>query len=582
MKPLPSYRRRDPYECPNEATKVEHKALQSKIGQLVQRHQELNGVFLCFVAELMKRAGDYRAVEYYQAAITADPSEPAFELFYGNYLQHYRGAKRPFTVEARQHYRRALKKLAHLDRSNRRHVFDDLTEKYVKRSIIAAQKYDGLPLLTLPLAADNSADRTPVVFFGTNNIFRDATSNIGEVDDARKFTSEALFAESDYRLGRPLTRHELRVLVRDRRQFETLNRLRMRYGQYPVVDLFYREQRDEDAAISNSLRPSEFNDVDIQEVGVAIEKTWDMAPYFDFFVRGEYRDRREEGAVEFFPKTKEETHHLGGQAAISKYIGSDQYTLGVSYAFEDIEPGIEEEERRIYATDLTYKSGIFDPDQLTLGLGYVLQDIKPGGFNLGERDRRIYYGNVSYLFGPKQYRISDRGFPTGGIEITGGIVRDENSYSEALVSEHEVYLGVSVRRLKLFEKLNTFDITLRPTVYKSEVDSDPSQDNAQYRTNLTLLYRIRDEQRIDKVPSGGLGVYPAYVHLEVPFRHDVAIDGPDDFENFRIGVMLKGEFFIAGRALGPAITASLGYEFQRFYKLDKDLHLFGLRVGMGF
>src|SRR5207244_4420573 len=41
-------------------------------------------------AERLKRLGDPRAQQFYLYAIQANPAEPAYPLFYGDYLRNYR------------------------------------------------------------------------------------------------------------------------------------------------------------------------------------------------------------------------------------------------------------------------------------------------------------------------------------------------------------------------------------------------------------------------------------------------------------------------------------------------------------
>src|SRR5215204_5792449 len=65
------------------------------------------------IAELMKRVGDLRADEYYQKTIAADDTEPAYELFYADYLRNFRGPGRPLFPDAEKHYLRAQTKLRH-------------------------------------------------------------------------------------------------------------------------------------------------------------------------------------------------------------------------------------------------------------------------------------------------------------------------------------------------------------------------------------------------------------------------------------------------------------------------------------
>ena len=164
----------------------------------------------------------------------------------------------------------------------------------------------------------------------------------------------------------------------------------------------------------------------------------------------------------------------------------------------------------------------------------------------------------------------------------GGIVRDDDVFGDVVVRRQNVYAGLSVLRVAGVEGVNPFDVTLKSTVLSSEVDADPAQDNAQYRTGLTLRFRVKDEEKFGKVQSQGLALTPAFIHLLFSFRNDVAIEGPNEFDNVKIGTRVNMESFVEGRVLGPTFSASVGYDFQRFYKLDRDLHLFGLRIGMGF
>src|SRR5689334_6958769 len=84
--------------------------IRSDIEERLQKSIENAGDYL-LIAELMKRVGDLRADEYYQKAIAADGTEPAYELFYADYLRNFRGPGRPLFPDAEKHYRRAQKKL---------------------------------------------------------------------------------------------------------------------------------------------------------------------------------------------------------------------------------------------------------------------------------------------------------------------------------------------------------------------------------------------------------------------------------------------------------------------------------------
>ena len=125
-------------------------------------------------------------------------------------------------------------------------------------------------------------------------------------------------------------------------------------------------------------------------------------------------------------------------------------------------------------------------------------------------------------------------------------------------------------------------MTIRPTVFTSRVEGEINRgSNSQYRTNLNLLWRIKDEEEEPGLPDKLLPLNPAFIHLVFPFRHDVALQGPKDFENYKAGVELHAKFFRTGSRRATLLT-SVGYNFQRFHRLDKNLNVLNWRVGLGF
>jgi hypothetical protein len=49
----------------------------------------------------------------------------------------------------------------------------------------------------------------------------------------------------------------------------------------------------------------------------------------------------------------------------------------------------------------------------------------------------------------------------------------------------------------------------------------------------------RQSKDLDNIQSGS----PAFLHLVIPFSRDVALTGPNSFENYKLGVGLNAKFF---------------------------------------
>ena len=581
---------------------------------------------LCVIAELMKRVGDYEAEKYYQEAIKSSQTEPTYELFYADYLRNFRGPQRPLFPYAEEHYFQSQKKLQQqygktflcrfmfdtrtlplstfdemdieklpeelrqaftnnnislsnnisilikamghkwqvVDISNNNimytvkrdgnqfDVYNCATRDFLERGRIALYQQDGLSLLP-----KDFFDRLHVSFSSINKYARDTTDFDG-VDDIRDFTSEVLFTESRIRKNRRLIKRELKGVIREKDQFETLNRLRLRYGHWPVLDVFYRHQEFDNAQITNFFEPNRFNDVYIDQYGIAIERSFNFSPHFDFFLRGTYSKVKRKGLIEFNSTKEEDIDQFETQMAFSRFFGPDRANLEFIYVFQDIDP-----EPPIPASSASRPKG-----------------------GIKRRDRQIFAATFSYqIFRPITLRrfilvgdVYQERFQTRGIDLFGGILHDIEGFGSVNVRKNDFFIGTA------FRGLGPFDITFQPTIFTSDVERDNSQANAQYRTNFSVLYRIVDEEKYPRFPPWEweeLGAYLAFWHLVVPVRHDIAIEGPEDFENFRVGISLVGKIFSTSFR-GTTFLISAGYEYQRFYRLKRDLSLFNFGLSMGF
>lgn len=498
------------------------------IKERLQKPIENAGEYL-LLAELMKRIGDLRADEYYQKAIAADENEPAYELFYADYLRNFRGPGRPLFPNAERHYLQAQKKLRHIDRQI---DWDQETDRRVERGLVALYQEDGLPVINLK---EDGISR-PLIFFSSINRFAQLTGDFDNVDDVRAFTSETRLVSS--RLNQSLSDDVLRGIIRVKPQGETLNRVRFRYNAWPLVEVSYKYREIERGQLTNFFEPNKFNRVHLDEYGVSIEKPLAVSHYFDLLLRGSYKRAKREGLIEFLPHNREHINQYEGQAALSRFFGPDKAIVETVYVFQDIDQAVStpiRRSRRIVGARFTYELQRFSLDST--------------------------------------YRMR---FDTRGIHFYAGFLDDRERFGTARLIKNDYFAGSSIRGA------GSYEITVQPTIFTSRVDGVLNQlRNSQYRTNVNFLWRIKDEEKEPGLPEKLRWLNPAFIHLAVPFKHDVAIRGLDKFENYNIGIALNTKFFRTG-SQRTTFLMSAGYQYQRFYKLNRSLNLLSFDVSMGF
>ena len=505
-------------------------------------------------AEKLKGFGDYYAAEkYYREAILFDNNNPHYELLYADYLRVFRGPpNRPLFQDAEAHYFEALRKIEAIqDKQRTKHL-----QYRVERGLLALYETDGLPLVSLPsLLAGTTLRPRPWLSLASINTWGRETTSLDANDDIRKFTSEVLFARSPMRRNSLLSAEELKAIAGWQEQFETFDRLRFRYKQWPVLDLFFKYHHIDAAQVTNSFEPTSFNDVKLHEYGLTIERTLSLTPAFDgdLLLRGTFKRIDREGTIEFHPDRSDRMNHVEVETALSRFFGPNRGDLAVRYIFQDIHPDIPappQRMRQIVAVTLSY---------------------------------RIARGNIDQH--PDQATFRERVETQHSWNIFGGAVYDSERFGNIDVTKYDFFVGTALRRLA-----QRFDITLQPTFFTGNVEKDPSQDQKQYRTNLTLLYRIIDEEDPDPLKEqeleqaftqGSRGIHTTFLHLIMPLRHDIALEGPRDFENVRLGLGLAGKFF-SKTLRGPTFLVSASYAYQYYYHLHKDLNLVNVTVSMGF
>ncbi len=515
------------------------KEIRSQLQQLISKDPPPADIYFK-IAELMKRAGDYRASDYYQKAIQTDPSEPCYEVSFGDYQRNFRGASAPLFPEAEYHYFEGLKKLRLRHAALYRQA-DEQTKKYLDRGLSALYQQDGVSMFERSSPLDSSGEplTIPLLSFSSIERYQQSTSDLDRDADIRDYTSEALFAESSQRLNRPLTQQELTGLIRTKKAADTRDRIRLRYKQMPAIDIFYSHRQTTNDQVTNFFVPDKFNDLRLNEYGFTVQKPFSLGHLFDANISGGFELDQRWGLIEFAPGSDERILNYQTQAAISRFIGPDKATAEFTFAHQSIHP------------EATAPS----PD----------------------RYRQFVGGEFNYSIFRKLPFIQDafsKRFETRGLDLFSGFLNDTESFPPALVTRHDYFAGVSLKGLW------RFDFTVQPTWFTSSVSTDQSQHNSQYRTNFTTLFRIVDEESNDGIPTGRSGVHLAFLHLVVPFRKDIASAGPKFFENSKVGVELEAKLFTYARWM--TFLLSTRYDHQQFTLLNRDKNMFTINASLGF
>jgi hypothetical protein len=486
-------------------------------------------------AELMKQLGDPRASHYYEAAISAAPNQPAYELFYADYLRNYRGPMRPLFGEAADHYFAALTKLLESE------PVDSVIADRVDHGLVALYQEDGLPIAW--------RGQRPAVFFSSVDRTARSTADLDEVHDTRDFTAEALFASSRARLNRPLTLDELRAIARVKRPRATFNRLRLRRGG-GALDFFYEGRLIGDGRITNSFVPTTFNDVALRTYGAALEYTTASHAPLDLNGRLAYSRATREGVIEFLPSQREVIDQLDVRFAGARFIGPDKIQVQLSASLENIEP--------------------------------------ENSNNPPRHVRQIAALTSEYLFvRPLPYIGNSYGlFATRGMHLQAGVAQDVEWFGDVRVGRRDLFAGVRA------DGVGPFDITVQPGIIRTTVDGDRSQTHQHRRLDANIVLRLIDEERQPGIPNQRLlGLYPAFVHLVFPYKRDVATEGLNAYENQRIGAALVAKFFRRAlpetlsqpvRVHPTSILLSVGCDRQRFPHLDKSQTLYNVSISLGY
>jgi hypothetical protein len=502
---------------------------------------------LCTLAQIMLRVGDERASDYYRAAIQADASEGAYELWFARYLGGFRGSRYPLLEDSERHLYRALEKVRDRRAAGHEMPWDAVTEEWAERRLVDLYQADGIPVLPwkgYPYEA--RGEQAPGLFLSASGRASYDTNDLLDVSDVRNFTSEMLFSESVERLDRPLTLAEKQALAIAPLRYAYQARARLRQNILGSLDFTYRDLQIVDGQVIRYDQPTGFGNARVEEYGATYKRGFDLYPLFDATVEASYRRVDRLGIVEFFPN---EWEHIGLtelKPSVTRFIGPDALTLGMNYVYMDI------------------------------------SSVVGGELNERKRARAITAAYFDYAINrPLLLPATSEGWrirrpATRGWHLFGGAAFDDEVYGTRLVQKRDYYGGTSILGL------GRWDFTLQGTVYQGGVTDNIGYDltslsNAQWRTTFVPLFRIIDGDAMPGMPHGEA---PVFLNLVFPLRQDIATQGPHDYDNVRAGVELWTRV-VAPHLRGTSFLISGGYALQDFYNIGKPLNTARIDVAMG-
>jgi hypothetical protein len=535
----------------NDSIKKLRKDLQDDLA-----HEDLHdGMQYFCIAERMKRLGDSRAEKFYEKEIQAAPNNPNYELYYADYLRNFRGAQTPLFPQAEEHYSKALAEINAIPGANSIVRSGNDTQSLVERGLIALHQQDGLPLAYWqPTSDSDKMPRRPFAFFATINRYQQSPSELDREADIRDYTSEALFAESSLRRNKTLTAEELERLIRDKKAFETLDRIRLRYKAWPSVDVYYIHRQTNNAQITyfdlrnideNPFNPhNNFNELRQNDFAIKADKPFSLSRCFDVNLTIGFRFVQRWGLIEGAPAAHENIPQLDSKIALSKFAGPDKAHLEVTYTYQWIQPAVPNFQNR-------YRD--------FFGVTGTYQLFRPLG-----------------LFHRSSYRNR---FTQRGWDFFAGFLRDNEAYfgPDAFPRRRDYFFGTSPRGL-LWSR---FDLALRATRFTSDVKGIGSQKNSQWRPDVTGLIRVVDEDSTQGIPGARQGMHLEFIHLvgEV-VREDLAQTGLGVYENRKYGGGLDTAFYTTRSR--TTFLASVRYDRERYFHLDRSADIFSASFSIGF
>jgi hypothetical protein len=499
----------------------------------------------CVAAELAWRIGSVDAVAYYERAIALAPMDPGFDYLLAHYYRWLHGAT--ILEAAERHYYSALRKLDELRRRRIHREQDETLVDWLQRDMQELYQLDGLPVARFKAYpyTPSGLDGPGVTFIGRLQFNHD-TSDFWRNNETRAFTTEALFSGSSQRLNRPLTRAELYGIVNAPFRYDYVAKLRLRLNWLGALDLGYHLFDAPSSQVTSFYAPDVFNRVQHQDWNVGYGRTFDLYPLFDVNVQLQYQWVTREGFIEFLPDTIERFPIYLSFLTLSRKLGPDVLQVGGTYVYMDIP---------------NYPDGPLDERKRGESIRAV------------NADYAIYRSLVFPWSTSRTY--------TRGWHWYGGAVYDDAVWGTRAVQQRTFYGGTNLLGLG---GTGRTDVNLQGTYVDSHTTDtgqgpDPQQTNGQVRLSTYVVRRLVDDQA-PGVLSPVLGfLYPANLSVIVPAVWDRAAVGPNFYENFRVGADVL--YRDADPVTSAQVLVTAGYEYQYFYRLQKQVNDFHVDVRLG-
>gem|GEM_PF-5095451 len=486
-------------------------------------------------AEELKELGSAKAAEYYRKAISAAPEEPYYRFAYAEYLRKYRGPGQPLLPAAANEYFKALRILDARRESEKAEGEkdaeagdDERLRQLIDWGLTDLYQRDGVPLLYWPPAVlrPRRSSHRPTVFFSTQYEFGPSELPIRDLTSGALFTSDTI--------GRSLTNGELRAMVRSKQLCDWTNRIRIRPGDLPWIDIWWRRVEAGDA-IPNDWNPGRFFDLHQVQHGIAAERAFDLYP-FDLSVRVGYKHSRWRTVKDPQADAVESSHTPFAEVVLSRVF-----------------------------------PGYSGPNRVSIALTHERSHIHHGGAWL--RRGTISSATAGYSIYPKKGRGR---FRPRSADVEAGVVRYLQEYGAVDVYQHDLFVGVTLREA-FSPKL---DLGARYTVFDEDKrNSAPERSHQQGRVSLTPLWRLVDNENAKEEKARNSRV--RFVNIVAPLDYQFKQKGPSDYENFGYGI--KAEARIAHPKLfRTSVLLFAECSRRHYYNLDKVLSYFMTGLKMGF
>jgi hypothetical protein len=342
-----------------------------------------------------------------------------------------------------------------------------------------------------------------------------------------------------------LSREQLQAIARAPLRYDGLARLRLRQHWLGVLDGHYHQVELKNSQITAFDDPTRFNDVKVKEVGADWRRTIPLYPALDLTLEAGAAAQDRTGLVEGDPARQERIYIYRGAPTLSRFIGPDKLTLTGAYVFFDIQDNpsgaLDERprERVLRAAAIDY--AFYRP--------FVLPQIQAGTW----QGKRVY---------------------TRGLHFFATAMTDDERFGTTVVRKATYGTGSVLKGWEGFD----FMLMGNYFSYATEVNrvTQPALGSSQWRSSVRILERIIDEEVTPGMPGSPLTA----LQVVFPLRHDLALTGPNDYENVRGGVELWGKLLAPGLR-GSTFLLNASVEAQYFYHLDKVIALAQVGVRLG-